>query len=198
MYAKRPGPGVSEAFLPVPASTSFLVAGEDGQSLVNIAVDGGEFPGGVSPPEVVTPAPKHRVEICHRHAEGSAHLMSSCCGLDLTSDQGHIAIGWPFLKEITLRPFPGPHLAMTEAEENETVFTLGEASDPGLVRVQSQSQSEQDHLDSPSGLLDPTLTGTQNDKVIAIPHQYPQAGALRDPSLIQRVECNVHQQRGNR
>jgi hypothetical protein len=198
VYAKRSSPGVSEAFLPVPASASFLVAGEDGQSLMNITIDGGELPGGVTPPEVVTPAPKHRVEAHHHHADGSTHLVSPCCGLDLTSDQGHSAIGRPFLKRIAVRSFPGPHLAVRKIEEDKTVLTLRKASDPGLVRVQSQSQCGQDHLNSPSSLLDPTLARTQDDKVITIPHQHPQTGALRDLFLIQHMERDVRQQRGNR
>ncbi len=69
--------------------------------MVNIAVDGGELPGGVTPPEVVAPAPKYRVEVCHHRADGSAHLISSCCDLDLTSDQGLTAIGRPFLDAST-------------------------------------------------------------------------------------------------
>lgn len=127
---------------------------------MNIAVDGGELPGGVTPPEVVAPAPKYRVEVCYHRTDRSAHLISSGRGLDLTSDQGHIAIGRPFLKEITIRRLPGPYLAMSEAEEDEAVLTLEEASDPGLARVQVQSQRGQDSLDSPAGLLDSTLTGT--------------------------------------
>jgi hypothetical protein len=62
---------------------------------------------------------------------------------------------------------------MRETEENETVLTPGKASDPGLVRVQMQSQCGQNPLDSPTGLLDSTLTGTHDDKVIAVPHQHP-------------------------
>jgi hypothetical protein len=148
--------------------------------------------------KVVAPAPKHRVEVLHHHTNGSAHLISSCRCLDLASDQGHIAIGWPLLEEVTIRRLPGPHLAMRETEENETVLTPGKASDPGLVRAQTQSQRGQNPLDSPTGLLDSTLTGTHDDKVIAIPHQHPQAGELRDPPLIQHVERDVRQQRGNR
>lgn len=127
---------------------------------MNVAVDGGELPGGVTPPEVVAPAPEYRVETLHHRADGSAHLISSCRGLDLTSDQGHITVGRPSLEEIAVRPFPGSYLAMRETEEDKPVLTLGEASDPGLVWVQSQSQRGQDHLDSPVGLPGSTLTGT--------------------------------------
>ena len=135
VYAKRSDPGVGEAFLPVPAPASFLVAGEDGQSLVNVTVDSGELPGGVTPPEVVAPAAKYRVEVIHHHTNRSAHLIASCCGLDLTPDQSHVAVGRPLLEEIAVRVFPGSYLAMREAEENEAILTLGEASGPGLVWV---------------------------------------------------------------
>lgn len=58
-------PLVSETGGPVAPRESVLVAGQNGESLRHIAINGGEFPRSVPKPEVAGPTTQHRVELLH-------------------------------------------------------------------------------------------------------------------------------------
>lgn len=87
---------------------------------------------------------------------------------------------------------------VVKAQEVEAIPALGEAGDLGLVGVQMQPDDGQD-LSRPSpGLLGPSLGGADDDEVVAVPDERPQAvpGAL--PFLVQHMEGDIGEQRGDR
>src|SRR4051812_14488344 len=84
---------------------------------------------------------------------------------DLGPDRTHGPSRRPALEIPPAPPLPRLHLVKMEAQEVEALCATGEADDPGLVRVQLKSQTRQDHLRLPLGLLGPLAGGPHDDEV---------------------------------
>ena len=78
-----------------------------------------------------------------------------------------------------------------EPQEIKSLSTLGEAHDPGLVGMQSQPEVGQNRLHPPLSLDDLAAAGTDDDEVIAIPHQCSQTRAAGLPRLVEDMEGYV-------
>jgi hypothetical protein len=66
-----------------------------------------------------------------------------------------------------------------------------------LSGVQVQPQRGQDLGHQPAGLLGLLSRSAQDDEVVAVPDEHPEAAALPRPFRIQHVEREVGQQRGD-
>src|SRR5205085_5313643 len=110
-------PGAVVAAGPVASLESVLPARQDGQALVDIAVDDDELPRRVAVAEVVAPAVERAVEVLHRPLQGLAHVCPIGRCLDLAPDGGHRLLRWPALQVEAPLPLPGRHLVKVEAEE---------------------------------------------------------------------------------
>lgn len=87
---------------------------------------------------------------------------------------------------------------MVEAEEIEALPAPGEADNAGLLGVQSHPELFQHARRQLPGLFGPLFCRRQDHEIIAVPHQCPQPASLALPRLIENVQCDIRQQRGNR
>src|SRR5215211_8469069 len=117
-----PQPGPGEAVGPVAVvAEAVLDAGEDGQALVDIAVDHGELPRGVAVAEVGAPAAQDAVEVGDDPRKTVAHKPPVDRLPDLGPDGVHRAGGRPSLQVVASSPPPRRHLVVVEAEEVESL-----------------------------------------------------------------------------
>jgi hypothetical protein len=87
---------------------------------------------------------------------------------------------------------------VVEAEKVEPLPALGQLYDPGLVGVQVQPQRGQDLGHQPAGVLGLLSCPAEDDEVVAIPDERPEAATVPRPRLVQHVQRDIGQQRGNR
>jgi hypothetical protein len=192
----QPRPG--EAALPVAPVKAVLDAGEDRQTLVDVAVDLGELPRRIAVVEVATPAAQDAVEPDHHPVDRVAHIAPVGRLPDLGPDRRHRAVRRPSLQVVATSEPPRLHLAQVEAEEVDPLLSAGEADDPGLVGVQVQPQTGQDLGHPPARLLGVCTASAQHQEVVGVPHQHPEAARRARPFRIQHVERDVAQQRADR
>src|SRR5215211_2351038 len=190
-------PGVAEPAGPVAATEPVFGAGEDGEPFVDVAVDGGELPARIAPPEVVTPPPQHGVEASHNLLDRPADEPAVGAVTHLRPNRGYGPIRRPSLQVVPARTFPRRHLVMVKAEKVKALPTTGQVHDPGFVRMQPQPEPAQ-YRDHPlPGRFGPGLGGAQHDKVVGEPDQHPQMAAVVAPVPIEDRQRHIGQQRRN-
>src|SRR5215211_9440039 len=149
-------PGVAEPAGPVAATEPVFGAGEDGEPFVDVAVDGGELPARIAPPEVVTPPPQHGIEASHNLLDRPADEPAVGAVTHLRPNRGYGPIRRPSLQVVPARTFPRRHLVMVKAEKVKALPTTGQVHDPGFVGMQPQPEPAQ-YRDHPQGRFGPGL-----------------------------------------
>ena len=84
---------------------------------------------------------------------------------------------------------------MLEAQKLKALGASGEVRDPGLLRMQPQSESVQHRRHQFAGLLGLLAGGAQDHQVIRIPDQHPQSLPAALPRLIEHMQGDVGEQR---
>jgi hypothetical protein len=87
---------------------------------------------------------------------------------------------------------------VVEAEKVEALSASGKADNAGLLGVQSHPESFQHLCRQFTGLFSPLRGRRQDYKIIAVSHQCSQPAAFALPRLIEDVQSDIRQQRGNR
>jgi len=85
---------------------------------------------------------------------------------------------------------------MVEAQEVEPFGTSLEVHDPGLVGMQPQPEWGQDRRHAPLGLVGARTVGAQDHEIIGVSNEHPQLPTAVRPGLVEDVEGDVGQQRG--
>nr|WP_308297322.1 MULTISPECIES: hypothetical protein [unclassified Streptomyces] len=85
-----------------------------------------------------------------------------------------------------------------EAEEIEALLTPSEAGDAGFLGVQSHPELFQYPRRQLPGRLGPLSGRRQDHEVVAAPHQHSQPATFVLPRLVEDVQGDVGQQRGDR
>ena len=148
-------PPVIEPAAPVESLESVLDAGQPGQALMDVTVDGCELPAGVAVPEVVAPAPQYGVEGVDDHLHRDAGVTPIRPLPHFGSDRADGAGGRPPVQVVATSPPPRLHQPVVKAQEVEAVPTVGEGDEPGLVGMQLQPEWCQDRRHPLMGLFGP-------------------------------------------
>ncbi|WP_405692433.1 hypothetical protein [Streptomyces sp. NBC_00057] len=80
-----------------------------------------------------------------------------------------------------------------ESEEIKALPTSGEASDAGLLRVQSHPELSEHPRRQFPGLFCPLSGQRQDNEVVAVPHQHSQPVAFDPPRLVEDMQRDVRQ-----
>src|ERR1700741_1179520 len=137
---------------------SLALATQSAQSAYDKTVDAEELVGSVSRTKVLTPSPRQRVEIGD---DGAGVRLQSGSGGQIPYPRSHTLHrppARPAMQEVQplalLLPDPTAQaLVQVTTEKVKALFAIVELDSPCLLRVQLKSQTLQDHLDTPLGLL---------------------------------------------
>ena len=76
---------------------------------------------------------------------------------------------------------------MVKAQKVESLGTSVEVRDPGLLRMQPQPESAQDHRRLLARLFSTSASGAEDDEVVGISDQRPEPLPAIGPRLIENV-----------